>query len=58
MLTFLLEIKIGVAVGTGNTVKHPKMAAFNEEFLSENDFEPVLATFCCMNMVMSIVMTC
>ena len=23
------------------------MAAFNEEFLSENDFEPVLATFCC-----------
>ena len=23
------------------------MAAFSEEFLSENDFEAVLATFCC-----------
>ena len=23
------------------------MAAFSEEFLSENDFETVLATFCC-----------
>ena len=23
------------------------MAAFSEEFLSENDFDAVLATFCC-----------
>ena len=23
------------------------MAAFGEEFLTENDFEAVLATFCC-----------
>ena len=33
---------------TGNTSsKHQEMAAFGEEFLTENDFEAVLATFCC-----------
>ena len=32
---------------TGNTLKHWKKAAFNEEFCSENNFETVLATFCC-----------
>ena len=37
------------------------MVAFSEEFLSENDFEAVLATFCFYEygyVVMSIVMTC
>ena len=34
------------------------MVAFSEEFLSENDFEAVLATFCCYDTFMSVVMTC
>ena len=34
------------------------MAAFSEKFLSENDFEAVLATLCCYDMFMTIVMTC
>ena len=32
---------------TGDTSKHRNMAAFSEEFLSENDYDAVLATFCC-----------
>ena len=32
---------------TENTSKQQKMVAFFEELLSENDFEAVLATFCC-----------
>ena len=32
---------------TGNTSKQRKMTDFNEEFLSENDIEVVLSTFCC-----------
>ena len=37
LLTFLLEVEIsGVAA-----------AAFNEDFLSENDFKVVLAILCC-----------
>ena len=32
---------------TGDTSNHRKMAASGEEFLSENDFNAVLATFCC-----------
>ena len=31
----------------GNTSKQWEMAASSENFLSENDFEAVLATFCC-----------
>ena len=46
LLTFLLETETGVAV-QGIHQNTEKMAAFNEEFLSENDFEAVLATFCC-----------
>ena len=33
--------------GTGNTSKQQKIAAFNEKFQGENDFEAVLATLCC-----------
>ena len=32
---------------TENTSKQQKMVSFIEEFLSENDFEAVLANFCC-----------
>ena len=32
---------------TENTSKQQHMAASNEDFLSEEDFEAVLATFCC-----------
>ena len=34
------------------------MSGFSEEFLSENDFEAFLATLCCYDVFMSIVMTC
>ena len=32
---------------TGNTSKQQKMAASSEYFLSEDDFEGALTTFCC-----------
>ena len=46
MLIFLLELEIsGVAVQSIH--QNRKNEVFGEEFLSENDFETVLASFCC-----------
>ena len=49
MLIFLLELEIsvsGVAVQRIH-LKIVKNGSFCEELLSENDFEAVLANFCC-----------
>ena len=47
LLIFLLELEIfGVAVQAKNQ-SNEKMAASSEDFLSEDDIEAVLASFCC-----------
>ena len=45
LLIFLFED--GRDGRTGNTSKQQKMVVFSEELLSENQFEGVLAIFCC-----------
>ena len=47
MLIFSVEFEISGGGHTRNTSKQRKMAAFREDFLSEDEFEAVLATFCC-----------
>ena len=47
LLIFLLELEVfGVAVQAKNQ-SNEKMAASSEDFLSEDDIEAVLASFCC-----------
>ena len=46
MLIFLLELEI-IWGGRTEHIKTVKNGSFCEELLSENDFEAVLANFCC-----------
>ena len=46
MLTFSLEREISRVAVQEIHQNSEKMAAFSGDFLSENDFEAVLATFC------------
>ena len=38
-----------------NTSKQHKMADISEEFLSENEFKAVLATFCCSDCGLNVL---
>ena len=47
LLIFLLELEISGVAAVQRIHKTAKNGSFSEELLSENDFEAVLANFCC-----------
>ena len=48
MVIFLLfSVLVGSWGRTGNTSKQLRMTASSEDFVSEDNFEAVLATLCC-----------
>ena len=51
MIIFLLfSVLVGSWGGrTGNTSKQQRMSASSEDFVSEDNFDAVLATLCCYN---------